>query len=299
MMTPDSICVILPTTATSERAACLDRAVRSVLSQEGVSIELVVVANGPQCDREILAELRRSRNVRVVVVEQASFSQAIRLGRTLVNAPYFAELDDDDELLPQALAIRLEYMEAAPSIDVVITSGFIRSGGFSVVNISDFTRARVDPVRALLDSMWLVPCAALYRTATVTADLFEEIPASLEWTYLALLLALRKRISFVDKPTFVYNRDTRNSLSKTKNWIVSQPAALRQMMRLDVPADVKSRLRTRYVSALHSASGAELNGGRRGQAWRWHLMSLGHWCGWRYVSYTRHLFGRYKGGARA
>ena len=120
-----------------------------------------------------------------------------------------------------------------------------------------------------------------------------------EWTYLALLLALRKRISFVDKATFVYNRDTPNALSRSKNWIVSQPAALRQMMRLDVPTDVKSRLRARYVSALHSASGAELNGGRRGPAWRWHLMSLGHRCGWRYVSYTRHLFGRYGGGVRA
>ena len=120
-----------------------------------------------------------------------------------------------------------------------------------------------------------------------------------EWTYLALLLALRKRISFVDKPTFVYNRDTPNALSKSKNWIVSQPAALRQMKRPDVPTDVKSRLRTKYVSALHSAAGAELNGGRRGQAWRWHLMSLGHRRGWRYVSYTRHLFGRYDGGARA
>jgi glycosyltransferase involved in cell wall biosynthesis len=298
-MTPDRICVILPTIATSERADCLDRAVRSVLAQEGVSIELIVVANGPRCDPEILAELRRSRNVRVVVVEQASFSHAIQIGRSLVNAPYFTELDDDDELLPQALAIRLECMEAAPSIDVVITSGFVRSGGFSDINISDFTRVRVDPVRALLDSMWLVPCAALYRTATVTADLFEEIPASLEWTYLAFLLALRKRISFIDKPTFVYNRDTRHSLSKSKTWIVSQPAALRQMMRLDLPPDVKSRLRMKYVSALHSASDAELNGGHRGQAWRWHLMSLGHRSGWQYVSYTRHLFGRYDRGARA
>ncbi len=291
-----TVTVILPTTAAPERAAGLQRAVRSVLSQERVSARLIVVANGPRCDHEILAGLGRRPNVRLVRVEQAAFSRALQVGRRLVDTPYFGELDDDDELLPGALATRLERMQAEPSTDVVVTSGFIRAGGRDVANIPDFTGVRVDPLRAVLDCMWLVPCAALYRAETVTTDLFDAIPASLEWTYLALRLALEKHISFVDVPTFIYDRDTENSLSKSRDWAVAQPAALRAMMRLDIPADVRSRLRAKYASALHGASGAELREGRLGRAWLWHLMSLGERSGWRYLGYTRHLLTRRRNG---
>jgi hypothetical protein len=56
MTSPYVTSVILPTTAT-ERAVGLARAVQSVFCQEDVSLELIVVANGPQCHREILTEL--------------------------------------------------------------------------------------------------------------------------------------------------------------------------------------------------------------------------------------------------
>jgi glycosyltransferase involved in cell wall biosynthesis len=288
-MSSSSVSVILPTKATKDRRSSLDRAVLSVLSQQGVSVQLIVVANGAHCDREILAELGERRDIRLVHIQRAGYSGALKLGRTIVDTPFFAELDDDDEMLPHALETRIERMKSDPSIDVVVTNGFIRSAGLETINIPDFTRIKADPLRALLDNMWLVPCAGLFRTDTVTADLFADIPASLEWTYLGLLLALKMKISFIDMPTFVYNSDTENSLSKSKDWIVSQPAALRAMLQLNLPRDVEAGLRSKYLRTLHSASFAELEDGNWTQAWMWHLKTLVRRGGWHYISYTRHL----------
>jgi glycosyltransferase involved in cell wall biosynthesis len=289
MKSPLTVSVILPTKALKERGASLDRAVRSVFSQERVSVQLIVVANGAQCDREILEEFGRRRHIRLIRIDRASFSQALKVGRSFVDTPFFAELDDDDELLPHALATRIEHMKSDLSTDVVVTNGFICSGGLCKLNILDFTEVKADPLRAVLDNMWLIPCGAMYRTDTVGADLFDGIPPSLEWTYLALLLALKKNISFIDTPTFIYNRDTENALSKSKDWIASHPMALRAMLQLDLPADVEARLRSKHVRAVHCNSVIVLEDGHWTRAWKWHLRSLVGRGGWRYLSYTRHL----------
>jgi hypothetical protein len=100
---------------------------------------------------------------------------------------------------------------------------------------------------------------------------------------------MEARISFIDTPTFIYNRDTQNSLSKSKDWVVSQPMALQTMMQLDLPPDVKARLRSKQVSSMHSASVAELEDGHWTEAWMWHLKTLVRRGGLQYLSYTRHL----------
>lgn len=284
-----TIAVILPTTATATRLDCLNRAIESALSQQDVKVDLIVVANGPQCDWEILNGLEKRSDLRLVYTEEASYPGALRLGRDLVDAPFFAEIDDDDEFLPMALATRLHHMERDPSIDVVVTNGILRRGGRDLVGIRDIGACRVDPLRRLMDDMWLVPCAAFYRSATVTRDFFQTIPPAMEWTYIGTLLSLTKKILFVDVPTFVYNRDTDGSLSRSKSYLLSTPDALARLLELDLPADVRRLVKQKHVQSLHAASTVELRDGNRSEAWKWHLRSLTHPYGWRYLTYTRHL----------
>ena len=78
------VSVIVPTVAS--RAACVGRALDSVLAQKDVRVDPIVVANGPDCDPD------------------------------LVDSPYFAELGDDDLLLPGALAARMLGVEM-PNVD--------------------------------------------------------------------------------------------------------------------------------------------------------------------------------------
>lgn len=284
-----AVSIIVPTAATSDRAACLARALESALTQEGVRPDVMVVANGPSCDPDLLASLARRRDIRLVRRHEAGLGPAISAGRDRVNAPYFAELDDDDLLLPGALATRLKRMQAEPTVDAVVTSGFLRSGQTETLNIADFSRCAADPLRMLMDSMWLPPCAGLFRTATVSTGYFRAMPPYLEWTYLAMVLALERRIAFVETPTFVYSEDTPGSLSKSREYLLRQPDAIKTLLRLPIPSDVRRRLRQKYVAALHGASVTGLSLGRTSLAWKRHLQSVMHPQGWRYLPYTRHL----------
>jgi glycosyltransferase involved in cell wall biosynthesis len=260
------------------------------LTQAGVRVDPIVVANGRDCDADLVDGLLRRRDIRVLRRREAGLGAAIAAGREIVEAPYFAELDDDDLFLPGALAARVATMEANPAIDATITSGYLRSAQGDILNVPRISRCAVDPLRALIDRIWLTPGAGLFRSATIPATYFEDMPPHLEWTYLAVRLALERRVAFLDTPTFVYSEDTPHSLSKSREHVLRQPDALQTVLRMALPSDVRRALRRKYVAALHGASVKDLELGRKVDAWKWHLRTLLHLYGWRYLTYTRHLF---------
>jgi glycosyltransferase involved in cell wall biosynthesis len=282
----------MPTEARSERAERLMQALASVCSQQGVRAIPIVVVNGPAADPALLAALARSSDVQLVRLEAASLPAALRAGRDRVRSPYFAELDDDDELLPGALAARVETMEAHPDVDVVVTRGYVDHQGRRELNVADLEGFQADPLRALLDHNWLAPCAGLFRTATIGTQYFADVPPYLEWTYLGLRFALERRILFLNRPTWVYRADTPRSLSKTPGYVLQQSASVDRLLALPLPRDVRRGFARRRGIALHEAAGLELDAGRPGAAWRWHLRSLAAAGGWRYTLYTRRLIYR-------
>lgn len=284
-----SVSIIMPTEARPERAESLRRALESVRAQRGVRAAPIVVVNGRAADPALLAEIARSRDVELVRLETPDLPGALRAGRDHVRCPYFGELDDDDELLPGGLAVRAEAMQARSDVDAVVTRGYIDGQGRRELNVADLEAFQPDPLRALLDHNWLAPCAGLFRTATIGREYLADMPRYLEWTYLGLRIALDRRILFLNRPTWVYHADTPRSLSKTTDYVRQQPASLRRLLELPLPADVRRRLGQRLPSMLHGAAEAELQDGRQRAAWRWHLKSLTTAGGWRYALYTRRL----------
>jgi hypothetical protein len=284
-----SVSVVMPTEVRSDRAELLRRALESVRAQAGVRAVPIVVVNGPAAEAALLAELTRAHDVQVVRLEAASLPAALRAGRERVQSPYFAELDDDDELLPGALAARVEAMEARPDVDVVVTRGYVDRHGRREMNVPDLDGFQADPLRSLLEHNWLAPCAGLFRTATIGPEYFADVPPYLEWTYLGLRFALERRILFLNRPTWVYCADTPRSLSKRPGYVLQQSASLDRVLALPLPRDVRRRFERRRGLALHTAAGLELHAGRPRAAWRWHLRSLAAAGGWRYALYTRRL----------
>lgn len=289
MPDPVSVAVVMPTEARSDRADLLRRALESVLSQQGVRAIPIVVVNGKAASVALLADLTRSPQVQLVRLEMANLPAALRTGRELVRSPYFAELDDDDELLPGALAARVEAMEAHPDVDVVVTQGYIDDCGRRELDIVDLERFQADPLRSMLDHNWLAPCAGLFRTATIGPEYFVDVPRYLEWTYLGVRFALERRILFLNHATWVYRAGTPRSLSKQAEYVRQQAASLNRLLALPLPRAVRRGFAQRRGNALHTAAGMELNAGRAREAWRWHLRSLAATGGWRYSLYTRRL----------
>lgn len=284
-----NVSVVMPTEARPERAELLRRALESVRSQQGVRPIPIVVVNGPAAEPALLVDLARAPDVQLARLETAGLPAALRAGRDRVRTPYFAELDDDDELLPGALRTRVDALEARPDADVVVTRGYVDRQGRRELNRVDFETAQRDPLRSLLDHNWLAPCAGLFRTATIGTEYFADVPPYLEWTYLGLRLAVERRILFLDRPTWVYRADTPHSLSKAPTYVLRQAASLDRLLALPLPSDVRRRLRRRRGMALHTAASLELRAGRPRAAWRWHVRSLAAAGGWRYALYTRRL----------
>lgn len=287
---PD-ITVLIPTVATRARTPHLWKAINSVRAQRGVQVRIVLIANGGACDTGLLTQLGERDDIAVLRTPVADFPNALRIGRKAVETAFFAELDDDDELTPDALAQRLDLMQGDQGVDVVVSNGWIRSGGVDELSIPDITAVRADPLRSLLQRNWLLPGSALFRTDRVPIDWFDTIPRCLEWTWVGLNVSLYCRIAFLDEPAVVHYSDLPFSTDASRHCQIERVNALRALLALPVPGDVRRRLRAKLGDALHSVSALHRAEGEWRTAWARHLESLTLPGGWRYLLYTRYLFG--------
>jgi len=283
-----SVSIIIPTTASPGRAPLLRRALRSLQEDQNHAVVPIVVVNGSRFVSDILGELKRRRDIRCLYVDKASHTNARLEGRRMVQTQYFGLLDDDDEYLPGAVPLRLAALTNDPSLDGVITNGYSHDNGQDRVQFTGFSACQGDPLGSLMDNNWLHSAGALFHTARVSTEYF-CVPRSMELTYMALMLALTRRLQFLDVPTYRFHRGTPESLSAMRTYYRDAPQAIRQMMALVPPTQVRRRLLRRYAASLHELSDLERRDGKLWTAWRYHLKSLTLREGLRYLPYTRHL----------
>src|SRR5688572_19372011 len=203
-----AVTVIVPSRGLAERFDSLRRATESITTQQGVCATALVVLNGSRVDTRVEAELRADQRVRVVTRSESSLPLAYVAGRQAVETPWFGTLDDDDLLLPGALACRVDELERRPDHAVVVTNGYRRDNGQDVPNIQPPLDVAADPPRALLEHNWLLPGSWLCRSSMVGPSLFEGMAPYLECTFLAARFATAFRMLWLDEPTVVYNVGT-------------------------------------------------------------------------------------------
>jgi glycosyltransferase involved in cell wall biosynthesis len=266
----------------------LNRAIASVRDQLPTGGSIVVVANGSRCDSDVVNALASIPAVRVLRVSEANVAAAQRWGRNSVMTEFFSFLDDDDEYLPGAIALRLAELRDDPSQDVVVTNGMKHDGHGDTPTVRDPAAAARDPLRALLRENWLASCAATFRSSTVGMDFFPGITRHFEWTLLAYRLALTKRIRFVDVPTYRLHT-TEASASKSTAFVAAMPEILSAVLALRLPRDVRDGVAAKLAYAEHSLAAHHLELGHRKDAWRHHLRSLRARRGMRFLGFTRRL----------
>ena len=264
-------------------------AIESVLSQEGVHAIPLVVLNGRAFAAGLESELRADSRLRVIERADANLPGALLAGRGQVETPWFGTLDDDDILLPGALATRVAALDSRPDRDVVVTNSFTERGAHRwLSNPSDFDVAS-DPLRALMRRNWLSPGSWLARSAAVGEELFDRMPRYGECTYLAVRFASEYRMQWLAQPTVVYRVGSPRAESLSPQYVHGQADVLRCLLELKLPDDVRLVLRSRIPKALHHAAEIEWRHGDIGLAWQSHLASLAAPGGWRHIAFTRHL----------
>ena len=286
MMPLPEVSVIIPTLGLHERRDCLRRAIDSVLDQRGVVPHVIVVVNGSSYDAAFVQDLASRATIELLHQSDADLPGALRLGRSAVRTPWFASLDDDDLLLPEALATRFAALVSNPECDVVVTNGYSRDTHGDRLHAPDMRSVARDPLGALTQGNWLLPGSWLCRNSRATWELFDRMPRYLECTYLALRFSTVLRPLFLDQPTVVWCTDTPASLSKSRAFRLGQEPALRRLLEMELPANVRKCFRNRLGIACHESASALLAEGHWASAWRLHLASLVEPNGWRRLHFT-------------
>jgi len=116
---PD-VSVVLPTW---QRAHLLDDSLASLLAQEGVALEVVVVDDGSTDDTAARVAAHPDPRVRLVRIDHAGVAAARNAGIAVTRAPYVAFHDSDDRALPGRLALPVSFLRTHPAVDVVIQNG--------------------------------------------------------------------------------------------------------------------------------------------------------------------------------
>jgi glycosyltransferase involved in cell wall biosynthesis len=282
------VTIIIPTLCTLEREARLERALRSLCNQQAGVPRILLVANGSCVNHEMLGRLRDCFGAETMMITEASQVRAIREGRARIDTPYFGFLDDDDEYLPQALALRLRALGENPAVAAAVTDGLYEEGGREEPRDVATIEAGRDPLRALTRKNWLASCGATFRSSLVTVDFFDNLTHYFEWTVIAYRIASRFPVALV--PELGYRiHSLPGSLSKSEAYRMAEPEALEAIAKLPLPADVRNAVLRRRADAYHSISSYFLGAGRPGRAWRAHLASLAHPGGARYLTYTIRL----------
>lgn len=294
-----AVSVIIPTLARGERAEQTRAALRSVWEQTRCQPIPLVVVNGPDPDPEFVQTLEADPRIQWVRTPRASLSGALYHGRLATSTPWVSALDDDDLLLPGSLAARIDRLESDPTIDVVVGNGLRREGGVDTGHWLDPEVIRRDPLGSMARSNWMLPGAWLARTDRVGADPFSGAPYGAECTYLGLYFALHHRVSFLDEPVVVWQKDSPNSMSKNRRYVVGEGAAIERILQFDLPPTVRDSYVRKRTDAFHSLSDLCRREGDLRAAWRWHIRTLTRPGGWRHLLFSRRLiqtfFGRLTG----
>ena len=201
------VSVAIPTRG---RAVWCEEAVRSVLAQTGVSLEVVVALDGE--DRETRTRIEAIADPRVRVVAQAASgrSAARNLAWRSARGSRVAFLDDDDALSEGSLEARMNALDAHPG--AVLSHGravAMDADGHPLRASGHYSRAarEYDAVvsqskgRSLLPSTVLVERAALERAGGFP----EDMPTGEDWLLFLRLSTFGTFVS-VETPVVLYRK---------------------------------------------------------------------------------------------
>lgn len=115
-----AVSVLLPT---YNRAAQLERAVRSILDQTLPALECIVIDDGStDGSAERLEALGDARLIVLRQAAQGGISTALNRGLAVARGRYLARMDSDDTSRPQRLERQVAWLEAHPEIAVCGTA---------------------------------------------------------------------------------------------------------------------------------------------------------------------------------
>lgn len=197
-------------TPTYNRSQVLSRAIESVLRQTFTDWELMIVDDGSTDDTFTLLNHYIAQNPQIRYLKQSHRGHTLtrNAGFQAAVGTYLTCLDSDDEYKPDHLQLRLDFLQQHPDVDLLHGGLDIRGGERFVPDLHDPHHKKID-----------LHQAAVGGTFFGRRKVFEKLRGFKNITYFDdadFLQRAKKyfRIERVDFPTYIYHRESPDSLMK-------------------------------------------------------------------------------------
>lgn len=225
---PVEVSAVIPT---RNRPDLVCRAIRSVLAQTFLELEVVVVIDGPDTATEnALAQFTDTRLRVISLPENVGGSEARNIGVRCSVGCWIAFLDDDDEWFSQKIEKQIAVAKQQAGRHVVICTQFIdRMTNCDLIRPRRFLR----PGQAISEFIWC-ECSILGgiegfpQTSTwmISRELILEVPFTkglrclqdLDWLIRALSVKDARAVLISEPLALFHNEDTRARVAKNIDW---------------------------------------------------------------------------------
>ncbi len=190
---------------TYNRAGLLVEAIESVRSQTYADWELIVVddESGDSTSQVMEEWVRRDARIRYVRQKHAGVAAARNRGISEARGEFLAFLDDDDEFLPEKLAVQSDYLRRHPAAGFVYSQMEVANPGRMVIEPQ--AEAAVRNLAELFDRCLIRPSGVLCRSGILhQAGEFDASVEPCEDYDLWLKMAALAPFGFIERPLARY-----------------------------------------------------------------------------------------------
>ena len=200
--------VIIPT---FNRAELLPRALKSLLKQTETDWEAIICDDGSNDSTFSVAQEFISQNSNIRYLYHANRGTGLTRNSGILAAcgMFVTFLDSDDEYLPEHLAIRKEILWDYPEVDLL-------HGGVEIIG-NPFVADKDNPKKQIhLSKCVIGGTFVIKRTSALTIGGFSELRYADDADFFARAQEEGFTIGETDAATYVYHRDTPDSLFSTQ-----------------------------------------------------------------------------------
>lgn len=201
------VSVVIPT---YNCARFLADAVDSVFRQSYTTLECIVVDDGSTDDtNDVLAKLTAKYPL-LKTIQRANGgpSAARNTGLRLCSGEFVSFVDADDVLLPDKIALQVNFLNSHPDVGLVHSDYLIVSENLQPLAVFDAEMPpEMDPIDALSYRNWFNPLVALIRRTAIdkVGEFDEEFDRAEDWDYW-IRCAKITRVSYMAGPVALYRR---------------------------------------------------------------------------------------------
>lgn len=194
---------------TYNREKLLPRALDSLIKQKFTEFEVIVVDDG-STDRtfSVIQNYRKKLNLRYIFQQNKGISISRNVGGLSSNGEYITFLDSDDEYRQEHLQSRFKILSGNPKIDLLF-------GGVEVVGNSFVPDANNLDKLIELSECIIGGTFFIRRQLFKKLNGFRQLEYSDDYDFYKRAVAEKANILKVDIPTYIYFRDTEDSICNT------------------------------------------------------------------------------------